>query len=339
MPRLEAQRSPEPGECPGNLSLAPSLSGALHWEPVRPLAPLLPSLLLTLVGCAPQFVIHPFRAEPLALDGPAPDVVILSISGRCGPPCVSPRDNWDYLSSRGTLDSLADTISAAGYRVQVAGYASHPAALYQPPYLPTAQRGFGALLADFEQIRGRWLGGARPPRVVLLAHSHGVVWSHLLTRRHPEVPVALQIDLDGICVAWGGDYGAALRDAPMLPDGLPAARGACDKVTVKGRGVAYKDIVWPNVAHNLEVQSKRLPSRTGVSGGLPVNYLFELSANLRLDGSASGIERFVSAREDHSAVTKPGSDALRWVTARTNLLLQAWKNQDAALPPPAHVER
>ncbi|WP_207795320.1 hypothetical protein [Deinococcus koreensis] len=300
---------------------------------MRPLAPLLLSLLLMLVGCAPNLVIHPFRAAPLALDGPAPDVVVLSISGRCAPPCVSPRDNWDYLSSRGTLDRLADTISAAGYRVQVAGYASHPAALAQSPYLATAQRGFESLLADFDRMNRGWLGGPRPPRVVMLAHSHGVVWSHLLTRRYPQVPFALQIDLDGICVAWGSDYGAALRDVPAPPEGLPSARAACDKVNVKGRGVAYKDIVWPNVARNLEVQSKRLPSRTGASGGLPVNYLFELSANRRLDGTTGGLERFVSAREDHGAVTRPGSDALNWVTARTNVILQTWKTQDAALSP------
>lgn len=302
---------------------------------MRSLAPCLLSLLLLLAGCAPRFVIHPFRTAPLDLAGPAPDVVILGISGRCPPPCVSPRDNWEYLSSRGTLDRLADVISAAGYRVQVAGYASHPAARYQSPYVQAPQRGFEALLADFEQMNRGWLQAERPPRVVLLAHSHGVVWSHLLTRRYADVPIALQVDLDGLCLAWGSDYGAAIREVPAPPEGQPGARSACEKVSVNGRGVAYKDIVWPNVARNIEVQSKRLPSRTGVAGGLPVNYLFEWSSNLRLDGGAAGIDRFVSAREDHSAVTRPGSDAMTWVTARTTLILADWKRQDAAPQLPA----
>lgn len=301
---------------------------------MRFLAPLLLGSLLTLAGCAPRFVAQPFRAAPLNLAGPPPDVVILSISGRCPPPCVSPRDNWEYLSSRGTLDHLADTIAGAGYRVQVSGYASHPAVQYASPYLEAPQRGFGALLADFGQMKRSWLQSGRPPRLVLLAHSHGVVWSHLLTRRHADVPIALQVDLDGLCVAWGGDYGAAIRRLPEPPESASSARGACEKVMVGGRGVAYKDIVWPNVARNLEVQSKRLPSRTGVAGGLPVNYLFEWSANLRLDGSAAGIERFVSAREDHGAVTRPGSDAMRWVSGQTALILAEWKRQDEALSPP-----
>ncbi|WP_019010066.1 hypothetical protein [Deinococcus aquatilis] len=293
-------------------------------------------LLLLLSACAP-ITVHTGRSAALNLAGPPPDVVILSVSGRCGPPCSAPRDNWDYLSSRGTLDAVADAVAAAGLTVQVAGYASNAAVQFDSLQVQAPQRGFGALLADFERLKNGWLKGPTPPRVVLLGHSQGVAWLHYLTRVYPEVTFALQIDLDGICTAWRADHAAGIRGLPVPPDGLPSAISACDSLSVPGvpllaRGsLISKDVVWPNVAVNLEVQSKRLPARTNGSG-LLINYLFDLSRNARLDGSAAGIQTYVSAREDHSAVSYPGSDALNWVLARIRPMAQDWKAQQPAIP-------
>ncbi|WP_216317997.1 hypothetical protein [Deinococcus aestuarii] len=297
--------------------------------PARLLAPLL-TLAVTLAGCAPVTV-RPARAPALDLSGPVPDVVILSVSGRCAPPCLPPRDNWDYLTSRGTVDLLADAIAGVGYRVQVAGYASNAAATYVSRQARAEQRGYAALAADFARMREVWLEKPRPPRLVLLGHSQGVAWLHHLARVNPDVPFALQIDLDGICAAWRSDHGAALRAQPPGTSGTPSALTACDLVRVPGRTLRNKDVVWPNVARHLEVLSKRLPARASESGGYLLNYLFDPTRNARPDGSTRGLEVFVSGREDHSAVSYPNSDALAWAAGRTVRLAQDWKRADAGL--------
>lgn len=292
---------------------------------------LLLTLLLGLVACTPLYVVHPARTPALNLQGPPPDVVIFSMSGRCGPPCLAPRDNWDYLGSRGTLDRLADVFTAAGYRVQVSGYASNAAATFSSEYIGGPQRGYEALRSDFARVAQTWMKAARPPRLVLLGHSQGSVWLHHLARVNPYVPVALQVDLDGICVAWKSDFGEGIRELGSVYGDEPSPLQACDAFTVAGRTVGAKDIVWPNVALDLEVQSKRLPARPGVSGGWPVNYLFEVTPNVRLDGTRTGIERFISSREDHSAISFPNSDALAWVAGKAAAIAQQWQAEDARL--------
>lgn len=290
----------------------------------------LPAALLVagLTACAPRILSVPAaHTQTLNLDGPAPDVVVLAMSGRCGPPCRAPRDNRDVLSARGTVDAVADAIAAAGYRVQVAGYASHPAATFTSPFVQPAQRGFGAVLNDVQRLRQGWLRGPKPPRLVLLGHSQGGPWLHYLARVTPEVPYALQIDLDSICITWKSDFGALIDQSPLPVS--PGPLSACEVMTTAQGPRNAKDIVWPNVAHNLEVQSKRLPARPGEAGGVALNYLFEVTPNLRPDGTTTGIERFVAWREDHSAVSAPGSEAMTWVTIRANDLARGWKVSDA----------
>ncbi|MVN85981.1 hypothetical protein GO986_04305 [Deinococcus sp. HMF7620] len=276
--------------------------------------------LLVLPGCAPSLTVRPAQTPALNLDGSAPDVVLLSVSGRCGVPCAAPRDNWDYLTSRGTVDRVAQALTDQGLRVQVAGYASHPLASFTSSLVGTPQRGFAALQADVTRLSNTWLKGEGRPHVVLLGHSQGSAWLHHLTRVNPSVPFDVQIDLDGICLAWPGDFGALSR---TLAAGEVSPLEACDTLRVVGRPTSSKDVVWPNVRVNLEVQSKRLPTLSRTAG-LPVNYLFELAPNVRLDGTRTGLERFVSSREDHSAVTRPGSQALTWVTGRLAEVARGW---------------
>ncbi|MDV6374055.1 hypothetical protein [Deinococcus arenicola] len=298
-------------------------------------APFLVLLLsvLALVGCTPLRVIHPARTPALNLNGPPPDVVILGMSGRCSPPCLAPRDNYDYLGTRGTLDRLADVFTAAGYRVQVSGYASNPAATFASRYVGGPQQGYEALRRDVARLSQGWMRSVRPPRLVLVGHSQGSVWLHHLTRVNPYMPVALQLDLDGLCVAWKSDFAAGIRALGDIYGSEPSPLDACNAYRVAGRTVAAKDIVWPNVAHELEVQSKRLPARPTVSGGYLVNYLFDTTPNIRLDGSRTGLERFISSREDHSAISFPTSDALAWVTGRAAEIAAGWREEDAQLKP------
>lgn len=294
----------------------PDPTSAPYTGSPMPRVSLLPALLaapLFLAGCAP-LALTPARTPALDLGGPAPDVVVFAVSGRCGAACVAPRDNWDYLTARGTADRVADAIASAGYRVQLAGYAGGARASFVSPLTRSEQRGYAALSADYARLGTVWR--EKRPRVVLLGHSQGVAWLHHLARAYPEQPVALQIDLDGICAAWHSDHGASLRAA--YAPARPSPAEACNLFRVAGRSLRGKDIVWPNVARNLEVQSGRL------------NYLFEVTPNARPDGSRTGLERHVSRREDHGAVSLPGSAAVGWVASRTAAIVQDWKREDAA---------
>ncbi|GGR83091.1 hypothetical protein [Deinococcus sedimenti] len=278
---------------------------------------LLSTTLALLTACAPTLIQHPTVTPPLHLEGEAPDVVLLSVGGRCGVPCVAPRDNWAYLGSRGTVDRVAREFEAAGLTVQAANYASSPLDRFPSARTGTEQRGYAALLTDLDALRATWTG-RNAPRLVLLGHSQGVAWLHQLTRDRADVPFAIQIDLDGICLGWKSDFGPLIRTTdPFSP------LSACDPLTVAGQRVNGKDVVWPNVARGIEVQSKRLPQR-GAANGYAVNYLFELEGNVRLDGSTRGLTRFVSPREDHSAITYPNSDALTWVAGQLRGVIQTW---------------
>ncbi|MDR6217615.1 hypothetical protein [Deinococcus soli (ex Cha et al. 2016)] len=284
----------------------------------------LPTLLL-LTACAPTLTVNAADTPPMNLGGAAPDVVILSVAGRCGVPCAAPRDNWAYLGSRGTVDRVAREFQAAGLRVQAANYASSPAERFVSARTRTEQRGYAALLADLDALRAAW-PGPDAPRIVLLGHSQGVVWLHQLTRDRPDVPFAAQIDLDGICLGWKTDFGPLVHATdPFSP------LSACEPMTVAGRRVNAKDVVWPNVARGIEVQSKRLPRR-GAATGFAVNYLFEVEGNVRLDGTTRALTRFISPREDHSAVTYPASDAMTWVAGQLRALTLEWAAQAARGP-------
>ena len=291
-----------------------------------PAALLLPALL---ASCTFQPVFpRTAQTKHLDLDGPPPDVVIFSVSGRCGPPCRAPRDNWDYLSARGTVDALANTFTGQGLSVQVAGYADNALSTFYPVKVSSPQHGYAALDNDFMTMKTKWMNRADAPYVVLLGHSHGAVWTHHLVHSNPGVPVALQIDLDGICASWALDHSKDLEKHPVDRPGEPRAVEACNFLPLKNLQVRDKDLVWPNVTYNLVVQSKKAPAAASPSGGLFFNYLFEMTPHVRPDGSSSGIEHYRSVREDHSAVAYPNSEAMKWVLSRTGEIAAGWKVQD-----------
>lgn len=280
---------------------------------------------LTITGCTPA-VTRPASAPALNTDAPPPDVVVIAMSGRCAPPCQAPRDSWDYLATRGTVDAVANEIASRGYRVEVASYSDSAATEFVSHKAIGIQHGYGSLVRDFDRMKAAWFGKPGQPRLVLLGHSHGSVWMHQLVRTNPYIPFDVQIDLDGICASWVLDHKPGLQAAHLDTPGYPPAINACEAVNIgkAGQWVWAKDVVWPNVAHDLEVQSKRLPAGTSSSGGLFFNYLFEMTPNVRPDGSKTGIETFVSSREDHGAVSFPNSDAITWVLGRLDKIMTTW---------------
>ncbi|WP_189087881.1 hypothetical protein [Deinococcus ruber] len=301
------------------------------------------ALLLLLAGCAPSFqnaAVQPSFSGPLTPrpEG-SPDVLILAMSGRC--PCLSaPINNVDYLMPRGTVKAVAAAFEAQGLSVQSAGAAAHLTS-----HLPTtaiqSQLGKGVTVAPpqdgFLQMEARlvaaqrdWIvGRSNPTRIVLLAHSHGVVWTHALARAHPEVPISLMIDLDGVCDMWESDnrrliqaYVQQLGHNPWPFD----LSNSCASVRVGHVRYDLKDVVYPNVTLDLEVQSQRLVK---VAGGFQANFPFDALTNVRPDGSHTGIQTFRS-QDTHSNVSMPGGEALVWIKDKLSEVVAGWRNAPSA---------
>ncbi len=281
-----------------------------------------------MVACTPTVTTWQNEANTLDFNT-TPDIVILTISGHCGPPCRAPRDNWDYLSQRGTVQKLTQTFTEAGYTVQNSNYAAHPSNVFTSPYHSQIQRGYLSLLKDFAEIEKHWMNSPKPPRIILLGHSHGSVWLHYFVQTHPQSKFALQIDIDSICTAWRSDFSKAV--AEFHYNDLASPLNACDSVKIADKDVYLKDIVWPNVEYNLEIQSKRLPSINTNRDGVLINYLYETTPNVRPDGTLTGIETFVATNEDHSTSTNPQSSSIRWITAQIKGFIKDWQAEDNAI--------
>ncbi|MBB6097434.1 hypothetical protein HNR42_000851 [Deinobacterium chartae] len=294
---------------------------------------------LFLAACASSPVAAPEagKLEGLALTPRplgSPDVVVLAVSGRCGVPCSeAPEANENYLEPRGTVAALADTYRAMGLNVQTYAYSAHLTTHYSSKSGRTEQ-GFLQMEARLKQVVADWVTGrSNPARIVLLGHSHGTNWTHNLVRAHPAVRFDTVIDLDGICYLWEDDnssyfarYYAQIGYNPWPTD---LAR-SCDVETIAGDRYSAKDVAYPNVRINLEVQSKRIfswMSRQNIAprGEVLVpqgdsNFAYDYTDNLRLDGSRTGIYTFVSRSESHSRVSEPDSAALNWVRERVRAL-------------------
>jgi hypothetical protein len=245
----------------------------------------------------------------------SPDYYVIGISGKCisdelklpcgniTPSALQPLNtgnNYNYLEPRGTLSAVADAVRSRGWTVETRGFA---ASLFDRTNTSSGtlatHPGFLTLTEYVANIYNRDIKGVRnPSRIVLVAHSHGVVWSHLLTFLAPTLPVELQLDFDGVCLYWQsdnqGDFQAAglgnLMDFEAVCRSRDAAFG--------GNPNDLQNITASNVRYNLDVHSNDLT-------------LFDSTPNWRLDGTTTGV--FVAAfNESHSGVTQRDSQGLDW---------------------------
>ncbi|MBB6097601.1 hypothetical protein HNR42_001018 [Deinobacterium chartae] len=275
---------------------------------------------------APGIAASPLEALNPRPEG-APDVVILAVSGRCGVPCVgAPEPNHSYLERRGTLEAVAGAYRALGLKVRTYGYSAHLTAHYSRRSRRMEQ-GFLQMEARLHQVVADWVQGrSNPTRLVLLGHSHGTNWTHNLVRAYPEISFDTVIDLDGICYLWEDDnagyfarYYAEQGGNPWRTD---LAR-SCDVESVGRERYHVKDIAYPNVRTNLEVQSRRVIPGLGGEDVQAENVVFDRTYNVRLDGSRTGIFTFVSTLEGHNWLTLPGSIGMNWLTDRIQTLHQS----------------
>ena len=295
------------------------------------------SLSLGLVACGsggsvPGVIAKQENPLPLRPAG-TPDYFVVGISGKClkvegglpgscaqlSPSSLQALDtskNWNYLQSRGTLEGVANAIAKKGWSVGFKGYAaSLPDRINTSSGQSETQHGFQTLESDVMWIYKNAIQGvSNPSRIVLVAHSHGVVWSHLFTMLHPEVPIEIQVDFDGVCLYWVTDNQGDLTAAgwggrvntSTICNGPMAALG--------GSKTDMQNITRDNVKYNVEIQSGKF---------LPAN-LHDAVGNRRLDGSTAGIFTENFGTEDHSTVTRPGSSGFAAAFGMTNDLT-LWK--------------
>ncbi|MGY2893767.1 hypothetical protein [Deinococcus sp. UYEF24] len=306
---------------------------------------------LTLSGCAP-ILTAPMTQAAYSGDltprpAGSPDVLLLAVSGRCPTNCKAPEDNIDYLTPRGTVQAVQDTLEAQGLSVVSYAVASNldrhtvhrvvQAQIGAGRTVPADQDGFLQLEDRLNTAYADWMRGrSNPTRIVLLAHSHGVVWTHALTRAHPEVPISAMIDLDGVCDFWEMDnrrfiqtyVQAYVARVGRNPWGFNLA-DSCGSVRVGNLRYDLKDVVYPNVQADLEVQSVHL---LGGGGSVVANAPYDGLQNIRTDGTRQGVQTYRSESETHSAVSSPSGKALAWVKARLTTLSADWKPAPPSVP-------
>ncbi len=285
---------------------------------------LLPALLL-LSGCVSEGVdVEPGTDGPRPTD--SPDFVILAASGHCLTNCPAfPREN---LVSQGTAARIGDLLNGYGWSVAVFEYAD---AFYNHladgtavlPFSEEApvQFGFLQMLADLQDIRDLWIGEFQNPTgIVLLGHSHGVVWTHTLATLRSDVPIDFLIDLDGDSHAWedeGDEFVAGDDWAPIIAEYTELEgviwdypiEEATDAWQVSGLDELQdiEDIVPGHVAWNLEVHGGSFT-------------LQDSEPNHRFDGTDLGII-VGETNEEHDRLDDPGSQSVEWVLEQMTAII------------------
>lgn len=251
----------------------------------------------------------------------APDWLVIAVSGHCIPPgCEVPGVNHEYLETHGTPQRFTDTLEAWGYSTELWSYSDelYNRDLATNELLPgegnPAFFGFLQLHQDLEFVRDQWVAEFdNPTKLLVIAHSHGVVWAH--TALHVvDVPVEVLISLDGKSLGWesedilldfGDDWAAEIHAHAnehqiMWPFDIANAEGGWN---IPGQGsMDVEDVIPNSVAHNLEIQA--IP---GLIMPFP-----DADDNRRLDGGQIGISIFRSNIEDHSEVDDSHSQAINW---------------------------
>ena len=253
----------------------------------------------------------------------APDFIILGISGHdiplLGSSCPS-NYNCEYLSERGTLESIRDIAELHG---ATAGILTYVDELYSWYYDQNGDGfanpdedlaiGFLDLLADIEWINNNWIADFdNPTRVIVVAHSHGGVWAHSALMLHPEFPVDILLDLDTNALCWeadlsclfvGDDWRVEINEfvSTNAPGWWFDVADASDSWQVPGLTELQdiEDIVPSSVFLNVEV------TRDGTTA-------YDNQRNHRLDGTRTNIFTGYFEGETHGGVTDPDSEPMQW---------------------------
>ncbi len=236
----------------------------------------------------------------------SPDVMLLMVAGHCID-CAS-NYNGDYFASWGTPRAIEEVLEAEGLEVRTWNYVDE---LYSwASGDQVVAYGYLSLVADLEWVERHWIADFdNPTRIVLVGHSHGVVWAHSAVMA-TQIPIEVLVDLDGICLNWEdddwalgfGDDWAQIVDAYERDHGALAwfdLANPCDSWNLgTGEALNIDDVVPWNVRTNLEVRSSDW-------------LLYDSQDNLRYDGSSDTLT--FQSQEGHIRTVDPSSDSIRWV--------------------------
>jgi pimeloyl-ACP methyl ester carboxylesterase len=184
------------------------------------------ALFLIAGTCGAQSTTRTYRpreavaAAPDAVRVAVPHVVLIAFSGRCGSSrCSAPAENEDALAAD-TVPALLAAWAAAGLRAEAWTYRGHV------DDDPVRGRGYASADADLSAATATWAAaGAAPPQLVLLGHSHGTQFAHLLAFEHPEVVFTASILLDSMCLGWDLDHADRLVSRLAPAPGAGPRRG------------------------------------------------------------------------------------------------------------------
>lgn len=244
-----------------------------------------------------------------------PDVIVLAFSGRCGPLCHPDDNSADWTEAHRSAIQGAFAAAGVSQHVELRQYRSH---LHDRDGFG---KGFLSALAELDDLHQSLANGfLNPTRFVLLSHSHGTQFAHLLARERPELTFAASILLDSVCFMWDVDhaetYVRQLRMAPGTRLGSGPFSVGCKVVRVSGRRLDHGDAIPSNVDASLEVWS----GGSQWAGGFGL--VRDVTPNDRvttLGAYSRAPERLVVSWEDHERIARAYSFGFRsaadWLAA------------------------
>lgn len=243
--------------------------------------------LTLLCACAPKFI-----QQPAPMIDSQPDIILTSISGRCGLNC-SPDDNRDYLNESGTNDRLAQALRKNGYRVMIISGVAQVKSTFFSKQSSFEQHGYPWIKEQLQQA----ITDHPQAALVVLGHSHGSVFTHILSEELQH-PIKVLIDLDTQCLKWT-DY----RQTPY--------ETACNFLPNQ-HTYRYSDLVNPRVEYNLELQASAQDLQR-VSGQLIYSPVRDRVPNMRQNQQRDRILT-LQTRDNHIMMPRPESQSTALIT-------------------------
>ena len=214
-------------------------------------------------------------------DRSAPDLMVFLVSGHTG--LVNGNTGGSYLDATAGPEIIAD-LRAAGYKVEFEYYIDDATQVGN-------YGGYQELVADMKVARDELQ--RKGTRSIVIAHSHGAVWTHAAIEQVDDLTVTALVDLDASSFGWrdvghnaqntviGGDpiNRFTINHTQTCSDFPDAPSDATDAYDLE-------DVIFPNVQYALEVRGSQRP--------FVIGELYDDKWNVRSDGNTDGLSCYYS---------------------------------------------